>query len=82
MLKLINIIKGEKIIKAEYIPESSSKKAQIALDIETQDYTAEEIAEFGSVYSRMAANGLIRTLEELKNGKRKEVPRERLVMWY
>ena len=82
MLKLINIVKGENKIEADYIPESSNKKAHITLDIKTKDYTAEEIAEFGSVYSRMAANGLIRTLEELKNGKRKEGPKERLVMWY
>lgn len=82
MLKLINIVKHEKVIEADYIPESSNKSAHISLDIETETYTADNIEEYGTMYSRMAANGLIRTLKELKYGTKKEVPNERLVMWY
>lgn len=82
MLKLINIVKGKNKIEADYIPENSNKSAHISLDIETKKYTADEIAEYGSMYSRMAANGLIRTLEELRNGKREKIPSERLIMWY
>lgn len=82
MLKLINIKKGDNLIEADYIPESSNLKAHISLNIESQEYNAEEIEEYGAVYSRMAANGLIRTLDELNNGKIKTPPKERLVMWY
>lgn len=71
-----------KKIEADYIPENSDKSAHITLDIKTRDYAAENIKEFGSEYGRMAANGLIRTLDELKSGKRKEIPSERVVMWY
>ena len=82
MLKLINIIKNNDKLEADYIPESSDKKAHISLNIMTHDYTADDIEEFGSEYSRMAANGLIRTLEEFDSGKRNKLPSERLVMWY
>ena len=82
MLKLINIAIGLKKIEADYIPENSDKSAHITLDIKTRDYTAENIKEFGSMYGRMAANGLIKTLDELKSGKRKDIPSERVVMWY
>lgn len=82
MLKLKNIAIGLTKIEADYIPEGSDKSAHITLDIKTRNYAAENIEEFGSMYGRMAANGLIRTLEELKSGKRKEIPSERLVMWY
>lgn len=82
MLKLINIVKNSNTIEADYIPETSSKSAHISLDINTEKYNAEDIEEYGSTYSRMAANGLIRTLNELNSGKRKELPSERLVMWY
>lgn len=43
MLKLINIVKREKVIEADYIPESSNKSAHISLDIETETYTADNI---------------------------------------
>ena len=82
MLKLINIKKDDNMIEADYIPESSEKSAHISLNIKTEEYTADDIKEYGSVYSRMAANGLIRTLKELSSGKRNELPKERLVMWY
>lgn len=82
MLKLINIVKNEKYIEADYIPENSTKSAHISLDLKTHDYSAEDIENYGSTYSRMAANGLIRTLDEINSGKRKEIPTERNVMWY
>lgn len=82
MLKLINIAKNNNTIEADYIPETSLKSAHISLDINTNKFNAEIIDDYGSMYSRMAANGLIRTLNELKSGKRKELPSERLVMWY
>ena len=82
MLKLVNIVKSKDKIEADYIPENSNKAAHISLDINTEEYKSEEIAEYGPMYCRMAANGLIRTLEELRDGKRKEIPSERIVMWY
>lgn len=82
MLKLINIAIGLKEIEADYIPENSDKSAHITLDIKTKDYNAESIEGFDSMYARMAANGLIRSLEELSSGKRTELPKERTVMWY
>ena len=82
MLRLINIRNNEKTIEADYIPESTNLKAHISLDKETQEYEAEPIEKYEFCYPRMAANGLIKTLEELSSGLRKEVPKERLVMWY
>ena len=67
MLKLINIRKNDDLIEDDYIPESCNLKAHISLNIESREYNAEEIEEYGAVYSRMAANGLLRTLHELKD---------------
>ena len=82
MLKLTEIKMNEDEIEAYYTPESSGIKAKIALNIGTHDYQAEIIDEYGSYYARMAANGLIRCLEELQSGKRESLPSERVVMWY
>lgn len=82
MLKLINITKRDDIIEADYIPESSSLKAHVTLNLTSGKSSVEIIEEYGSTYSRMAINGLKRTLEELDKGKINEVPKERFVMWY
>ena len=82
MLKLVNIVKNNNRIEADYIPENSSKKAHISLDTDTHEYSAENIEEYGEIYGRMAANGLIRTLNELEKNKISSIPKERLVMWY
>lgn len=52
------------------------------MNVSTNDYSAENIDEYGSMYSRMAVNGLRRMIEELQKGKIKEVPKEKIVMWY
>lgn len=82
MLKLTEIKMNRDKIEAYYIPESSDAKARIVLDTSTRDYQAEIVEEYGSHYARMAANGLIKTLEELQSGKRESLPSERVVMWY
>lgn len=82
MLKLVNIKNNEKTIEADYIPESSDLSAHISLNKETKEYEAETIENYEWCYRRMAANGLIKTLEELNSGLIMEAPSERLVMWY
>lgn len=82
MLKLINITKNENIIEADYIPEESNKSAHVKLNISTDDFNAENIEEYGSMYSRMALFGLRKTVDELNSGKINKIPKERLVMWY
>lgn len=80
MLKLVNIVKNDNIIEADYIPEHSDKKAHVVLNISTGEYDVESIKDYGSMYSRMAINGLQRTANELKENK--SIPKERTVMWY
>lgn len=80
MLKLINIVKNDNIIEADYIPECSNKKAHVMLNITNNEYKVEKIEEYGTVYSRMAVNGLRRTVDEIE--KNKNIPEERVVMWY
>lgn len=76
MLKLINIKRSEATIEADYIPEDSEEKAHITLDIQTKQYEADVLPEYGAMYARMAANGLIKETDEPSpDGKR-------LVMWY
>jgi hypothetical protein len=75
-------VKNDDVIEADYIPEHSEKKAHVALNVSTDDYTVEDIDEYGSMHSRMALNGLRRMIEELQKGKIKEVPKEKIVMWY
>lgn len=82
MLKLINLKMNENIIEADYIPEQSKEKAHISLNTLTDEFKSEEIKGYGSMYQRMALNGLKRTLEELANGKIFDVPKDRIVMWY
>lgn len=82
MLTLINIVKNDNFIEADYIPESSSYKAHVSLNLLTKEYSAEDIQEYGLMYSRMAVNGLKRTVEELNKGTITDVPKERVVMWY
>lgn len=82
MLKLINITKNENIIEADYIPEKSDKKAHVSLDIATDESNCDIIDEYGSMYARMALNGLRRTVKELNKGKINNIPEERIVMWY
>lgn len=82
MLELINIKLNELFIEADYIPENSNKKAHVSVNRSTGKGKADIIEEYGSMYSRMAINGLKRTLEEYKNGKITDMPKRRLVMWY
>lgn len=82
MLTLINIEKNNSTIKAEYIPENSSYKAHIAIDLLTKECNMEDVPEYGAMYSRMAVNGLWRIAEELSKGKIYDIPKERVVMWY
>ena len=82
MLKLINIIKNKNIIEADYVPEQSDKKAHVSLNMVTNEFNYDVIDEYGTMYARMALNGLRRTLEEFNKGKINNIPKERAVMWY
>lgn len=80
MLRLVNIVKNNNVLEADYIPEDSNQKAHVVLNISTGESDVEIIEDYGSMYSRMAINGLQRTANELKENK--SIPKERLVMWY
>lgn len=82
MLTLTNIVKTDKIIEADYSPESSGKTAHVSIDLTNDKENAAILDEFGSMYSRMAINGLRRTLRELEKGEITEAPKNRVVMWY
>lgn len=82
MLKLINITKTNNIIEAYYIPENSDLEARVYIDLLNGNSHADIIDDYGSMYSRMAINGLKRTLEELEKGLINEPPKSRIVMWY
>ncbi len=74
MLKLINIKDDKDTIEADYVPESSSVKAHVSLHKTSKDGHADVIEGYGTMYSRMAVNGLKRTLDELNSGVLKAVP--------
>lgn len=82
MLTLVNIIKNNSTIEADYIPESTEMKAHVKLDFLSDNYEAEEISEYGAMYGAMALRGLRRILAELDNGIINMVPKEKTVMWY
>ena len=82
MLTLTNIVKTDKIIEADYSPENSGKTAHVSIDLTNDKENATALDEFGTMYSRMAINGLRRTLKELEKGEIAEVPKNRKVMWY
>ena len=82
MLKLINIVQNNNFMEADYIPENSTVKAHVTLNSITKEGHADLVEDYGSMYGRMAINGLKRTLDELNKGKISEIPKERLVMWY
>lgn len=82
MLKLINIKHDKDTIEADYVPEDGSEKAHVSLSKTSKKGHADVIEEYGTMYSRMAINGLKRTLDELNSGAIKEIPNERVVMWY
>lgn len=82
MLTLVNIIKNNSTIEADYIPESTKMKAHVKLDFLSDNYEAEEINEYGAMYGAMALRGLRKILAELDNGIISIVPKEKTVMWY
>ena len=82
MLTLINIIKNENGIEADYIPENGDKRAHIQINTLNNVCYAEDIQPYGSMYSRMAINGLKKILSEIQKGIIAELPKKRVVMWY
>lgn len=82
MLRLTNIKINGDYIEADYVPEDSNKKGHVRLGIkdDSEDGTKVEGYEFG--YIRHAYNGLKDTLNDYKSGKIKELPAQRLIMWY
>ena len=82
MLKLINIKEVKNIIEADYIPEQSNISAHVRLNTANNEYTVDSVSGYGTMYNRMAINGLRRTVDEFKSGRIKAIPNERIVMWY
>ncbi len=81
MLKLINIVQNNNFMEADYIPENSTTKGHVTLNVITKESHADLVENYGSMYGRMAINGLRNTLDELNKGKISEISKER-VMWY
>ena len=82
MLTLINITRNGNVIEADYIPENSSESAHVSLDFLTCEHKVDIIEEYGSMYSRMAVNGLKRIMNDIQDGEIKEAPEKRVVYWY
>ena len=82
MLKLVNIVKNDDYIEADYIPENSTEMAHVRYSITTGKGDFDLVDGYSGVYGRHAIEGLKRTISELESGGRKELPEERLVMWY
>ena len=82
MLTLINITRNGNVIEADYIPENSSESAHVSLDFLTCEHKVDIIEKYGSMYSRMAVNGLKRIMHDIQDGEIKEAPDKRIVYWY
>lgn len=82
MLKLINIKKNNNYIEADYLPEDSMDMGYVKVDIRTEEIIESRHSKYEEPYEEysecrmMAADGLIRLLEE------SALPKEKIVMWY
>jgi len=82
MLKLINIVKNENNIEADYIPEQSNQKGHVILNSLTREGNGDIIDSYGTMYLSMALSGLRRILNEISDNKITEIPTEKMVVWY
>ena len=82
MLKLINIVKNENNIEADYIPEQGGTKGHVTLNSLTEEGEGDIIDSYGTMYLSMALSGLRRILSEINNKKIDDVPTEKMIVWY
>lgn len=82
MLKLVNIKMDKNTISAEYIPEGSSVIGYAEYNADKKDGTWKKEEQYGSMYGRMAVNGLKAVLDDLKQNKISDIPKEKYVVWY
>lgn len=79
MLKLKNIKRTNDVISAEYDPEDSGELGSVSVDIKSKeitDYRLSKLDEDFPIYLNHAADALV------EMASKKELPEERLVMWY
>lgn len=82
MLKLINIKRDNGYIEAGYLPEDSSEKGYVKVDIKTRKIVESQHSRYEEPYEEysecrtMAAQGLLAIAD------REDLPEEKLVMWY
>lgn len=79
MLRLINIEKTAKTIRAEYTPEDSEELGMVELSRENEDVLRSVKTSYDEPvenYLHQAVNALRKMLKE------SEIPKTRLVMWY
>ena len=79
MLKLKNIKNNNGIITASYDPEASGELGRISIDKNSGDVIESVASKFDSDYP-IYLNHAIDALKKIKNEK--ELPEEKLVMWY
>ncbi len=79
MLKLINIKIDDESIEADYYPESEKETAYIKLYFDGRT-VSKPLQGYEINYPIKAKWGLREIIKDLSNGK--EIPKERLVMWY
>lgn len=79
MLKLKNIKKNNGVISAEYDPENSGELGNISVDVEQErvvDFNVSKLDDTFPIYANHAVDALIKMKDD------KELPKEKLVMWY
>lgn len=79
MLKLKNIRKNNGIISAEYDPENSGEIGNISIESESGEVVETNASNMDGSFP-IYLNHAIKALRKL--GKEKELPKEKMIMWY
>lgn len=79
MLKLLNLRKSNGIISAEYEPENSGEYGSISLEIKSGKVIEAKTSKLDSSFP-IYLNHAVEALKKIRNEK--ELPKEKLIMWY
>ena len=79
MLKLKNLKKNNGIISAEYDPENSGELGSISIDVQDGSLVESKVSKMDSSFP-IYLNHAVEALRKLKDEK--ELPEEKLIMWY
>lgn len=79
MLKLINILKTDNFIKADYLPEGGDEIGHIKIDTSSNVMVESKETSFDTPFPTYLSHAK-RALEDL--AKKESIPTEKLVMWY